>query len=243
ERSAASRASGGARTSHACVVARRRRTGRMDRHRAGTGRDRRRSRGETGERRADASLSRSLHTYAADGHVVGSTVTRRRYPTSRRTGIHAADARPGTSDARTAHGRLQDRERHKAPSSHHARNRRNHAGRTEDQEFQNQPELQGRYVHSMMRAALVFAALSVAAPVLAQAPPPANAPAQLRVVVLDETGAGIPSARITVTAPAGAPVNATADERGIAIVPSLPIGNLQLRVDAQGFATYAAPLT
>ena len=95
----------------------------------------------------------------------------------------------------------------------------------------------------MMRAALFLAALSVAAPVLAQAPPPANAPAQLRVVVLDETGAGIPSAQITVSPPAGAPVNATADERGIAVVPSLPIGNLQLRVDAQGFATYAAPLT
>ena len=95
----------------------------------------------------------------------------------------------------------------------------------------------------MMRAALFLAALSVAAPVLAQAPPPANAPAQLRVVVLDETGAGIPSAQITVSPPAGAPVNATADERGIAVVPSLPIGNLQLRVDAQGFATDAAPLT
>ena len=95
----------------------------------------------------------------------------------------------------------------------------------------------------MIRAALLLAALSVAVPVLAQAPPPANVPAQLRVVVLDETGAGIPSAHITVTPPAGAPVNATADERGIAVVPSLPIGNVQLRVDAQGFATYAAPLT
>jgi Carboxypeptidase regulatory-like domain len=95
----------------------------------------------------------------------------------------------------------------------------------------------------MMRAALVFAALCVATPVLAQAPSPANAPAQLRVVVLDETGAGIPSAHITVSMPAAAPIDATADERGIAVIPSLPIGNVQLRVDAQGFATYAAPLT
>ena len=95
----------------------------------------------------------------------------------------------------------------------------------------------------MMRAALVLAALCVATPVLAQTPSRANAPAQLRLVILDETGAGIPSARITVSAPPAAPVTATADERGIATIPALPIGDVQLRVDAQGFTPYAAPLT
>jgi len=91
----------------------------------------------------------------------------------------------------------------------------------------------------MMRSALVLAVLCIASPLLAQAP----APAQLRIVVLDETGAGIPLARITVTAPGAAAVNATADERGIATVPALPIGAVQLSVEAQGFTAYAAPLT
>ena len=96
---------------------------------------------------------------------------------------------------------------------------------------------------ALARAAFTLAALCVASPVLAQVSSPANAPAQLRIVVLDETGAGIPSARITVSTPAAAPVNATADDRGIAVVPSLAIGSVQLRVEAQGFATYSAPLT
>jgi len=95
---------------------------------------------------------------------------------------------------------------------------------------------------SPSRPAFALAALCVASPVLAQAPVPQNAPAQLRVIVLDETGAGIPSALITVSTPAAAPVSVTADERGIAVVPALPLANVQLRVDAPGFATYAAPL-
>jgi hypothetical protein len=96
---------------------------------------------------------------------------------------------------------------------------------------------------ALARAALALVALCVAWPLLAQAPSPATAPAQLRIVVLDETGAGIPSARIMVSTPAGTPVNATAGERGIALIAGLPIGNVQLRIDAQGFATYASPLT
>jgi hypothetical protein len=96
---------------------------------------------------------------------------------------------------------------------------------------------------ALARAALALGALCVAWPLLAQAPSPATAPAQLRIVVLDETGAGIPSARIMVSTPAGTPVNATADERGIALIAGLPMGNVQLRIDAQGFATYASPLT
>ena len=96
---------------------------------------------------------------------------------------------------------------------------------------------------ALARAAFALAALCVASPVLAQGAAPQNAPAQLRIVVLDETGAGIPSARITVSTPAGSPVNATADERGIVVVPALPIGNVQLRVDAQGFTSFTGPLT
>ena len=95
----------------------------------------------------------------------------------------------------------------------------------------------------MMRAALALAALCVAAPALAQAPSSANAPAQLRVVVLDQTGAGIPAAVITVTVPGAAPVTIVADERGVATVPALPAAAAQLHVEAGGFTPRDVPVT
>ena len=95
----------------------------------------------------------------------------------------------------------------------------------------------------MTRSALAFAVLCVAAPVLAQAPPPAAASAQLRVVVLDQTGAGIPSAVITVTTPGTAPVKVTADERGVATIPALPAAAAQLHVEAGGFTPRDLPVT
>ena len=94
----------------------------------------------------------------------------------------------------------------------------------------------------MTRAALVLVAVLAASPVLAQAPPPA-AQAQLRVTVLDQTGAGIPAAQVTVTAQGTAPVNVAADERGLAAFPALPIGAVQLHVDAPGFVSFDAPIT
>ncbi len=87
----------------------------------------------------------------------------------------------------------------------------------------------------MTRAALVLAALCIAAPVLAQAPAAANGPAQLRVVVLDQTGAGIPGAVINVTATGTSPIKVTADERGVATIPALPAAAVQLHVEAGGF--------
>ena len=84
----------------------------------------------------------------------------------------------------------------------------------------------------MTRAVLALAVLSVASPVLAQAPSPAAAPAQLRVVVLDETGAGIPASVVTVAAPGAAPVKVVADDRGVATIPLLPAAAAQLHVEA-----------
>jgi hypothetical protein len=95
---------------------------------------------------------------------------------------------------------------------------------------------------ALARTAFALAALCAASPVLAQAPAPQNAPAQLRVIVLDQTGAGIPAAAVTISAPDTATVSATADERGIATIPALPIGTVQIRVDAQGFTSFAGPL-
>src|SRR5258705_11603523 len=79
-------------------------------------------------------------------------------------------------------------------------------------------------------------------PLLAQGQGPA-VPAQLRVVVLDQTGAGIPAATVTVTLAGGSPATAAADERGVATFTTLPIGSGQLRVDAPGFVSFDAPLT
>ena len=148
----------------------------------------------------------------------------------------------GTGDARAVHERLQGGQRHQAASSDYARHRRHDAGRAQDQELQDQSELQGRYVHPVTRAALVLVAVLATSPLLAQAPPPA-AQAQLRVTVLDQTGAGIPAAQVTVTAQGTAPVNIAADERGLAAFPVLPIGAVQLHVDAPGFVSFDAPIT
>jgi hypothetical protein len=96
---------------------------------------------------------------------------------------------------------------------------------------------------AVARAAFVVAALCVAPPVLAQAAAPQNAPAQLHVIVLDQTGAGIPAANVAISGPGAASVNAIADARGIATIAALPVGAVQIRVDAQGFTPFTVPLT
>jgi len=65
---------------------------------------------------------------------------------------------------------------------------------------------------------------------------------QLRIVVVDETGAGIPGATISVTPAAGAAVTFMTDERGLATSPSLPAGNAKLHVEFEGFEPYEAAL-
>ena len=85
----------------------------------------------------------------------------------------------------------------------------------------------------MKRILFTVLALLVAAPLFAQN---ANL-AQLRLVIVDQTGAGIPGAMITVTPPgAGAKaVTAMSDERGLATLPDLALGNVQLHVEFPGF--------
>jgi hypothetical protein len=92
-----------------------------------------------------------------------------------------------------------------------------------------------------MRAALALIVLSVASPVLAQAP--ANGPAQLRVTVLDQTAAGIPGAVVSVTVPGAPPVKVVADERGVANIPGLPVVAAQVHVEAGGFVARDTPVT
>ena len=64
----------------------------------------------------------------------------------------------------------------------------------------------------MQRILFLFLALLVAAPLSAQN---ANNQSQLRLVVVDETGAGIPQATITVTPASGEAVTFASDDRGL----------------------------
>ena len=90
---------------------------------------------------------------------------------------------------------------------------------------------------------VVAAAVLAASPASAQAPAPAVNQAQLRVVVLDQSGAGIPGASVTVTTPGGTPVKVDADQRGLASLAALPAGTAQLHVELRGFLPHDAPVT
>ena len=92
----------------------------------------------------------------------------------------------------------------------------------------------------MKRILLALLALLVAAPLSAQN---ANNQTQLRLVVVDETGAGIPQATITVTPAAGEAVTFTSDDRGLAMSPPLATGNVHLHVEFPGFEPYEGQLT
>jgi outer membrane receptor for ferrienterochelin and colicin len=91
----------------------------------------------------------------------------------------------------------------------------------------------------MTRITFGLLALLLAAPVAAQN----NNQTQLRLVVVDETGAGIPQATIIVTPATGDAITFSTDDRGLAVSPALVPGNAQLHVEFPGFEPYEAPLT
>ena len=86
--------------------------------------------------------------------------------------------------------------------------------------------------------ALLAIALS-ASPVRAQS----NQPSQLRITVIDQTGASLPTARVRVTTAAGVASEATVNEQGQATLTSLPAGTVELSVAADGFNPYSSRLT
>jgi hypothetical protein len=92
----------------------------------------------------------------------------------------------------------------------------------------------------MTRLLVPFLALVAASPLFAQQSPAAQT--QLRVVVVDQTGAGIPAATITVTPPTGEPSSFSSDEHGVATA-SLPPGTVTVQVEFPGFLPFEAPLT
>ena len=82
-------------------------------------------------------------------------------------------------------------------------------------------------------------ALFISAPLSAQ-----NAnQTQLRLVVVDETGAGIPQATIIVTPASGDALTFATDERGLAMSPALAAGTVRLHVEFPGFEPYEGQLT
>ncbi len=93
----------------------------------------------------------------------------------------------------------------------------------------------------MTRIILALMALLVAVPLAAQQN--TNNQTQLRLVVVDETGAGIPQATVVVTPTTGEPITFATDERGLAMSPALPVGNVQLHIEFPGFESYESQLT
>ena len=91
----------------------------------------------------------------------------------------------------------------------------------------------------MTRSVLVLLACLAAVPALAQ-----NAnQAQLRLIVVDQTGAGIPAATVIVTPAAGAPITVTSDDRGVATLPALAVGPVKVNVDFPGFEPGESTIT
>jgi hypothetical protein len=90
------------------------------------------------------------------------------------------------------------------------------------------------------RLLISAAVLFVATPVFAQT---AANQAQLRLVIVDQTGAGIPAATVTVTPAAGEPVVFVSDDHGVAAAPALAPGTVTVQVDFPGFMPFEAPLT
>lgn len=88
-------------------------------------------------------------------------------------------------------------------------------------------------------AAVLFALLVSGSPSAAQT----NQQAQLRITVIDQTGASIPAARVLVTTAAGTMIDGTVDDHGQATLTALPAGVVRLSVESAGFNTYAADVT
>jgi hypothetical protein len=92
-----------------------------------------------------------------------------------------------------------------------------------------------RYLVALIALGLTLSGL----PVAAQQPNTS----ELRLVVVDETGAGIPAASVTVTPANGEPITFMGDDRGRATSPPLPVGPATIAVDYPGFEPISMPVT
>ena len=78
-------------------------------------------------------------------------------------------------------------------------------------------------------------AMAAASPVFAQA--------ELRITVIDQTGASIPMARVRVTPANDTPIDAVVNDRGQTTLTALPAGNVQLHVESDGFTPVDRAIT
>ena len=95
-------------------------------------------------------------------------------------------------------------------------------------------------MHFTKRLLVSALVLFTAAPAFAQN---AANQAQLRLVVVDQTGAGIPAATVTVKPATGEPIVFVADDHGVATSPALVPGAATVQVEFPGFMPFEAPLT
>src|SRR5262245_27042310 len=94
-------------------------------------------------------------------------------------------------------------------------------------------------MHSTTR--LLIALVLFATPAFAQQN--AANQTQLRLVVVDQTGAGIPAATVQVKPATGEPVVFQSDDHGVAASPALVAGAVTVQVEFPGFLPFEAPLT
>ena len=94
-------------------------------------------------------------------------------------------------------------------------------------------------MHFTKRLLLSAALLLATVPAFAQN---AANQTQLRLVIVDQTGAGIPAATVTLTPATGAPIEFTADDHGVAASPNLTPGQVTVHVEFPGFMPFDAPL-
>ena len=92
----------------------------------------------------------------------------------------------------------------------------------------------------LLRLLLCGLAVAAAAPAFAQV---AAQQAELRITVIDQTGASIPMARVRLTPPNGTPIDAVVNERGQTTLTALPAGNVQLHVESDGFTPVDRAIT
>jgi hypothetical protein len=93
----------------------------------------------------------------------------------------------------------------------------------------------------MKRLLTVFVALLVASPLFAQQN---NAnQTQLRLVIVDQLGGGVPAATVVIVPPAGEPITVMSDERGVATAPALTANQVTIKVEFPGFVPFEEPLT
>ena len=89
--------------------------------------------------------------------------------------------------------------------------------------------------------ALLLALLAATSPAFAQANQ--SQQAQLRITVVDITGAGLPAATVNVAPTGGAPAELATDDRGVLAVPALTPGVVSIHIEFPGFVPFDGTLT